>query len=250
MANQITINLPEELSEVRDDLRVFVEGMVRKLFENRHKGKWEDLNTQTAMDAMLSEVDELYDALSAGVSNEAFDEAVDVANFALILSNMALTGRDNPFASRAKTGKALDFVKWASEQNVDHCILWPYRSKTGPNQEYGSLSKGSSEYGRRAHRVACGLRHGPPPSSEHHAEHLCGNPLCVNPRHLRWSTPQENQLRKREHGTASTPQKLSKEIADNIRAVYKMGASVQALAAEHGVSDTNIYNILNGKAYT
>lgn len=246
---QITVNLPDDMDPYVDDLRYFVETMVRKLHANVHKGKWEDIDVGDAVRLMRAEFYELMDALSYGQPDEIVEEAADAANFCLIISSMVLRGQKNPFASRAAIRRPYEFVCWASRQDLDFCLVWPYKSKTGPNQEYGSISKGLSEYGRRAHRVVCAMAHGAPPSPDHHAEHLCGNTLCVNPKHLRWSTPVENQNRKREHGTIHVPKKLSVEIAREIRERNKAGESGRSLAIEFGVSSADVQKILSGRYY-
>lgn len=199
--SELRIPLPAEMEPYRHDLEYFVATMVRKLHENSHKGKWENIGIGDAMRLLDGELNELMDALSSGEETNIWEEAADVSNFCLIISSMVYSGRSNPFASSVQRGRAWDFLNWAAKQDVDYCLLWPYRSRCGPNQEYGQINKGLSSHGRRAHRVVCALAHGDPPTPDHHAEHLCGNSLCVNPKHLKWSTPLENQNRKKEHGT-------------------------------------------------
>lgn len=43
-----------------------------------------------------------------------------------------------------------------------------------------------------AHRLACESAHGPAPTPDSVAMHLCDQPGCVNPAHLRWGTQSEN----------------------------------------------------------
>jgi len=43
----------------------------------------------------------------------------------------------------------------------------------------------------KAHRIACWLRHGPPPEGKPTVDHLCKNTSCVNPEHLRWASHKE-----------------------------------------------------------
>jgi hypothetical protein len=46
----------------------------------------------------------------------------------------------------------------------------------------------------QAHRLFCQLAHGEVPK-DHAVDHLCCNPLCVNPAHLEAVTHQENMKR-------------------------------------------------------
>lgn len=54
-----------------------------------------------------------------------------------------------------------------------------------------------SPVNRNAARIMCEVFHGPPPTPQHEASHLCGsdNWLCVHPWHLIWETRSENMKR-------------------------------------------------------
>lgn len=43
-----------------------------------------------------------------------------------------------------------------------------------------------------AHRHALELKKGPAPSEKHVAMHICDNPPCCNPDHLKWATQLKN----------------------------------------------------------
>lgn len=80
----------------------------------------------------------------------------------------------------------------------DDCLTWPF---SRVQQGYGNFGHlGMVQY---AHRFMCELAHGPAPTPQHQACHSCGrgHEGCVNPRHLEWKTPRENQLDRRRHGT-------------------------------------------------
>lgn len=67
------------------------------------------------------------------------------------------------------------------------CIVW-----TGAIDRDGYGTLGS----RRAHRIAYEKAHGPIPEGMT-VDHLCFNPPCVNPAHLRLLTRSENGRRQR-----------------------------------------------------
>ena len=102
-------------------------------------------------------------------------------------------------------------------QKFDGCLMWPFsRTWTG----YGQVS-----YERRiqkAHRVMCIMAHGEPPSPTHVAAHSCGRGQdgCVNPDHLAWKTPAENQLDRRAHGTnrrSTNWSRYNKKVSDDMK---------------------------------
>ena len=220
--------------------------MIEKLYANKSKGHWDDLTFDQILVLLDQELNEFKDALTTYNYDEAFEEGCDVANFALMLATVALRG-NTPDSHRVADGQPLKFVKWAANKNENFCIIWPYKSKTGPNQEYGSLSKGLSEYGRRAHRVACALRHGPPPTSHHEAAHSCGNSLCVNGSHLRWATKKENEADKKAHGTSQRGTKLTWKNIEEIR--QSNDTPIKVLSKKFNVSTVTISKVLKNESW-
>ena len=107
---------------------------------------------------------------------------------------MSETRRQKPMVNPTKT------LPWLLEHRDyagDDCLIWPFNRCRG----YGMFGhKGKMLY---AHRFMCELVNGPAPTSAHHAAHECGNGDlgCVNPRHLKWKTPSDNQYDRRRHGT-------------------------------------------------
>lgn len=98
---------------------------------------------------------------------------------------------------KSQTEKNQDFISGILKSETDECILWP----KAPLQQsgYGRITiNGKSQ---PIHRVICQLAHGDPPSPDHQAAHNCGVRLCINPRHLRWSTAKDNIADRVLHGT-------------------------------------------------
>lgn len=79
------------------------------------------------------------------------------------------------------------FLRRVVADPPDDCVLWPY-SRTAKGYGYLTYERRSV----RAHRLALLLAAGPPPEDRPIACHSCDTPSCVNPRHLRWDTPQAN----------------------------------------------------------
>lgn len=128
------------------------------------------------------------------------------------------------------------------------CLRWPFSVCNG----YGNL-----KYGGRityAHRVMCELVHGPVPSPNHEAAHICGNGHkgCVHPEHIAWKTRSANQKDRAAQGTKNTwawRGKITQRIADEIRAL-KGKVPQRILAARYGISRSNVSFIHCGKAWT
>lgn len=79
-----------ELSLYEDDIRRFVDAMRYKLKRNAHKGRWEDIDLQDALNLLYKEVEELRVAILHGNMIEILLEAADIANFAMIVSAIAI----------------------------------------------------------------------------------------------------------------------------------------------------------------
>ena len=82
--------MPAYDGEYEKELLPFVDAMRVKLAMNKHKGKWENISLDVAMDKLRGEVDELEEAIKRGNTVEMLLESADVANQAMIAFNIAL----------------------------------------------------------------------------------------------------------------------------------------------------------------
>lgn len=89
--------------------------------------------------------------------------------------------------------------------------------------------------------------------------HLCDNPPCVNPAHLRSGTPSDNRQdcvgkgrdnrTLRVRGERSPHAKLTEDDVREIRRRVANGEAKRALAREFGVSDTLIRYVATRRAW-
>ncbi len=137
------------------------------------------------------------------------------------------------------------------EQHLDHddrefCLIWPLsRAQNG----YPTAGKGNAI---RPHRIMCEHRHGPPPSPEHQAAHSCGNGHlgCVNPWHLNWKTPAENQIERYQQQGGQMPRfRLRPDQVDEIRSMKGRERTVDT-AARFQCTEANIRQIQSGKTWS
>jgi hypothetical protein len=144
------------------------------------------------------------------------------------------------------TGKGLRFIEAVLQQKSDECILWPfYKMKVG----YGQL--GNHVGMVLAHRYACERAHGPAPEG-YQTAHSCGNRACVNPRHLRWATPKENEDDKHAHGTwlgRISGAKLTEDTVLLIRKDAAAGTSKEDLAAQYQTPLSTIRKVINRESW-
>ncbi len=130
----------------------------------------------------------------------------------------------------------------------DCCLTWPFSTTRG----YGHLQYRGERYA--AHRLMCELVWGIPPTPQHQAAHSCGkgHEGCVNPLHLSWKEPIDNQRDKQIHGTAYRGGKKWKLTPVQVLEIRSLkGSKTQDELAEiYGVGRQNIGAILTGRSWT
>jgi DNA-binding CsgD family transcriptional regulator len=141
------------------------------------------------------------------------------------------------------------FVDVVLPYRGDDCLIWPYyRTPKG----YARLMvDGRSKW---VSRLVCEAACGSPPSPLHQAAHSCGNGHlgCVNPTHVRWATPSENEADKIRQGRVRGPRGAqvgtAKLTPDSVRRVRQLSSAMgpSQLARTFGVHERTIRNILSG----
>lgn len=137
-------------------------------------------------------------------------------------------------------------------QHVSHfgeeCLTWPFAIGA---DGYGRVHRDNNGSITTASHAMCEKAHGPKPSKRHEAAHTCGNGHegCVNPRHLYWATPAENQADRVKHGTSNRgeQQHLTPLTREDVRRIRSLAGtvSVKSLAATFGVHQSSISKIIH-----
>lgn len=146
--------------------------------------------------------------------------------------------------------RSLNFCLDAAKLDQDECVIWPYSK----NQEgYGNVKRNGRT--DKAHRVVCELVRGEAPSKGLFVLHSCDNPSCVNPRHLRFGTAQENAIERNEKGRANSTRGharrervLTEVMVREILKVAKPG-NFKQLGKLYGVDCTTIGAIYHRKTW-
>lgn len=140
-----------------------------------------------------------------------------------------------------------EYLRQLVSIETDACTLWG-RSITASGYPLVQFD----ERAIVGHRLVCWDTYGPPPFDGAQAAHSCGVKRCVNPRHIRWATRQENEADKKRHGTYQYGErnpavKLSDAQVAAIRRGYAEGVSRRTIAWYFGLSQGHVCNIINNK---
>ena len=146
---------------------------------------------------------------------------------------------------------------WTHVQRCPHdegCLYccWPWLSKKN-RLGYGRILSHRKEV--FAHRISWTLHHGTTlPPAGLVIRHLCNNPPCCNPSHLAAGSVQDNandrvrsgrSLKGEQHPLA----KLSDTDIPHIYALRQQDMTVEAIAAQYGVSTATIIHICQLKTW-
>lgn len=126
------------------------------------------------------------------------------------------------------------------------CIEWQASTVLG----YGRVRVGGKTVG--AHRVAYELEFGPIPDGLH-LLHLCDNRKCINPKHLRPGTPQDNmddmKSKGRQPCAYGESNHQSKLTNDTVLAIRNTPGTCDELSIIFGISRSVISAVRNGTAW-
>lgn len=149
---------------------------------------------------------------------------------------------------KASAGAHAAFVEEAFTATTDECICWPAGWSTVNGYAYARIGTSMT----LVHVYVLERTAGERPAGKQ-AAHSCGKTLCINPRHLRWATPQENEADKRQHGTDPRGERngmalLTDEQVSEIRSLYAAGGMTQTVLAEmYGTTQGQISRLIAGK---
>lgn len=153
--------------------------------------------------------------------------------------------KQNPIESRLPNWRA----KVDDSAGPEGCWIWTgYRNSKG----YGYLNMGSGRSPWRAHRFAFVMFVRPLREGEV-VMHICDNPSCVNPAHLRAGTNAENTADMVAKGRARDgekgPAKLTSDQVREIRRRAEAGETKATLAREFGLRPQSIGKIVLGRRW-
>lgn len=132
---------------------------------------------------------------------------------------------------------------------ADEC--WPWQGDTDANG-YGVFHwRGRM---RRAHELAVSFTTGEKRPDGFDTCHSCDNPPCCNPSHLRFGTRQSNVDEMYARGRASVGERhhgarLTAAQVQEMRERRANGAIQKLLAADYGISEAYVSEIVNGLAW-
>lgn len=149
----------------------------------------------------------------------------------------------HPLSGRTEVGVPMQFLLDAVSANSNDCIEWIY-STTGNGRplvwQNGKLLQAS--------RVVLEMVLGPPPSDKHFALHSpveCHNPICINPRHLRWGTLKENNADMFIDGTACVGNRNGncKLSDDDVRLIRASSKRSDDIAKQFSIHERTVRRI-------
>lgn len=132
-----------------------------------------------------------------------------------------------PNKRRGRGPEALKKILNTKKFPVKKCVVdWPAGTKQRgyPTVEWENKRQQVS-------RIVCRHFHGIPKDRHAVCRHLCNNPTCYNPNHLRWGRQKDNVHDKKEHGTWGM-----KLTAVQVAGIYADPRSYKEIAETYDIS--------------
>jgi hypothetical protein len=137
---------------------------------------------------------------------------------------------------------------WKYVEKTDNCWNWTASLNT---YGYGCFWWNRKQH--QSHRVSWYIQYGMFPKDC--LLHICDNPKCVNPSHLKEGTQIDNihdkkNKRRQAYGERMGGSKLKESQVIEIMEKHSLGESIANLSREYKVSDTAIKYILIGRNWS
>jgi hypothetical protein len=142
---------------------------------------------------------------------------------------------------------------WAKVQVGADDECWPFTGSL--LKGYGRIGLGTREAGTGyANRVVAEAFHGPAPTPQHQARHLCGNRACCNPAHIAWGTQSDNEMDKVAHGRSNRGERhgmgrLNAEAVRDIRNRCEAGESQRRVGNVYGIAQQSVSEIVTRRTW-
>jgi hypothetical protein len=128
----------------------------------------------------------------------------------------------------------------------DSHSCWEWQGYSGGTSQYGATSVDGARVS--IHRFMYEFCFGPIPEGML-VMHVCDNPPCANPRHLRTGTPLENSQDMVAKGRNRALYRKRVLTPDDVRAIRKDPRTQGAIALEYGVTQACISHVKNRRSW-
>lgn len=163
---------------------------------------------------------------------------------------LRLKRHGNPLAGGVTPGFRDEWIRGHAGYLGDDCLYPPFDPG---RRAYVNINRKCIP----ASRYMCIQAHGEPADPNLFACHTCGNggSGCVNPKHLYWGTPSDNQMDRVQEGTANRGSrhgmsKLTESEVREIRLAARNGEIHRTIAERYGVSRRTVGHIVRGSTWS
>lgn len=139
---------------------------------------------------------------------------------------------------------------------TDECVVWPHRKGPSGHPMWSYRNEAGKSITRYVTHEALERRGFPRPEGglALHAPLICHNASCVNYKHLRWGTYAENAAdrdvdKMTRRGENHQSAMFTNREAVEIRAAFREGERITAIARRYGVNYYVVSNIIHNRTY-